>query len=33
LNSVEIVSGVKEGDRIVVSGTDSFNGAQRVVLN
>ncbi len=33
LNSVEIVSGLKEGDRIVVSGTDSFNGAQRVVLN
>ena len=33
LNSVEIVSGVKEGDRIVVSGTDAFNGAQRVVLN
>ncbi|MEP6483059.1 MAG: HlyD family efflux transporter periplasmic adaptor subunit [Rudaea sp.] len=33
LNSVEIVSGVKEGDRIVVSGTDSFNGAQRIVLN
>ncbi|HEX6834513.1 MAG TPA: HlyD family efflux transporter periplasmic adaptor subunit [Rudaea sp.] len=33
LNSVELVSGVKEGDRIVVSGTDGFNGAQRVVLN
>ncbi len=33
LNAVELVSGVKEGDRIVVSGTDSFNGAQRVVLN
>jgi HlyD family secretion protein len=33
LNAVEIVSGVKEGDRIVISGTDAFNGAQRVVLN
>ncbi|HEY8011464.1 MAG TPA: efflux RND transporter periplasmic adaptor subunit [Rudaea sp.] len=33
LNAVEIVSGVKEGDRIVISGTDSFNGAQKVVLN
>jgi HlyD family secretion protein len=33
LNSVEIVNGVKEGDRIVVSGTDVFNGKQRVVLN
>jgi HlyD family secretion protein len=33
LNSVEIVSGVKEGDRLVISGTDQFNGAQRVALN
>jgi len=33
LNAVEIVSGVKEGDRIVISGTDTFNGAERVVLN
>jgi HlyD family secretion protein len=33
LNAVEIVSGVKEGERIVVSGTDGFNGAARVVLN
>lgn len=33
LNAVEIVSGVKEGDRIVISGTDTFNGAQRVALN
>lgn len=33
LNAVEIVSGVKEGDRIVISGTDQFNGAQRVALN
>ncbi|MEO5627051.1 MAG: efflux RND transporter periplasmic adaptor subunit [Dokdonella sp.] len=33
LNSVEIVSGVKEGDRLVISGTDLFNGAQRVALS
>jgi HlyD family secretion protein len=33
LNSVEIISGVKEGDRLVISGTDQFNGAQRVALN
>ncbi len=33
LNAVEIVSGVKEGDRIVISGTDQFNGAQRVSIN
>jgi HlyD family secretion protein len=33
LNAVELVSGVKEGDKIVVSGTDAFNGAPKVVLN
>jgi len=33
LNAVEIVSGLKEGDRIVISGTDDFKGAQRVALN
>jgi HlyD family secretion protein len=33
LNAVEIVSGVKEGDKIVISGTDAFNSAPRVVLN
>jgi HlyD family secretion protein len=33
LNAVELVSGVKEGDRIVISGTDTFNGAEKVVLN
>ena len=33
LNAVEIVSGVKEGDRIVISGTDEFKGAQRVAIN
>lgn len=33
LNAVEIMSGVKEGDRIVISGTDQFNGVQRVALS
>ncbi len=33
LNAVEIISGVKDGDRIVISGTDQFRGAQRVALN
>jgi HlyD family secretion protein len=30
LDSVEILSGAKEGDQIVVSGTDAFGDAQRV---
>ncbi len=33
LDAVEIVSGLKEGDQIVISGTDAFKGAQRVALN
>jgi HlyD family secretion protein len=33
LNAVEIVSGLKEGDKIVISSTDDFKGAQRVALN
>jgi HlyD family secretion protein len=33
LNAVEIVSGVKEGDRIVISGTDGFNSAKRVSIH
>jgi HlyD family secretion protein len=33
LDSVEIVSGLKEGDRIVISGTDEFKSAQRVALS
>ena len=33
LNAVELVSGVKDGDKIVVSGTDAFNGKQSVALN
>lgn len=33
LNKVEILSGLDAGDRIVISGTDEFNGAARVVLH
>jgi hypothetical protein len=28
----EILDGLTAGDQIVVSGTDAFNGAERVVL-
>ena len=33
LDAVEIVSGLKAGDRIVVSGTDQFDNADRVRLS
>ena len=33
LSSVEIVSGLKVGDRIVVSGTDQFGSAERVRIS
>jgi HlyD family secretion protein len=33
LNAVEIVSGLKEGDRVVVSGTDQFGNADRIRIN
>jgi HlyD family secretion protein len=29
---VEILSGLQVGDQIVISGTDAFNGAKRVIL-
>lgn len=32
LNAVEISSGVKEGEKLVISGTDEFKGAERVVI-
>lgn len=32
LSSVEILDGLQEGDNIIVSGTDQFNGAQNVLL-
>ncbi len=33
VDKVEILQGLKEGDRVVVSGTDAFNGAQRVAIS
>lgn len=33
VSKVEILDGLIEGDQIVVSGTDAFNGAQRVILS
>ncbi|MDE3073661.1 MAG: efflux RND transporter periplasmic adaptor subunit, partial [Pseudomonadota bacterium] len=33
IDKVEILQGLKEGDRIVISGTDSFKGAQRVAIS
>jgi HlyD family secretion protein len=30
---VEILDGLKAGDQIVISGTDAFNGAERVILS
>ena len=32
IDKVEILQGLKEGDQIVISGTDSFKGAQRVAI-
>ncbi|MFK7865081.1 MAG: efflux RND transporter periplasmic adaptor subunit [Pseudohongiellaceae bacterium] len=33
LNSIEIVSGLSEGDEIIVSSTDTFNSAESVLIN
>ena len=33
IDKVEILQGLNEGDRIVISGTDSFKGAQRVAIS
>ena len=33
LQKVEILDGLAAGDRIVISGTDAFNGAERVILS
>jgi HlyD family secretion protein len=33
ISAVEIVSGLKAGDKVVVSGTDAFNNAARVSVN
>jgi HlyD family secretion protein len=33
VSKVEILDGLSVGDQIVVSGTDAFNDAQRVILS
>ena len=33
IDKVEVLQGLKAGDRIVISGTDNFNGAERVALS
>jgi HlyD family secretion protein len=33
VTAVEILSGVKVGDKVVIAGTDSFNNAARVMIN
>ena len=33
ISSVEILSGLKQGDKVVVAGTDAFNNANRVSIN
>lgn len=33
ISAVEIISGVKPGDKIVIAGTDSFENAERVSIN
>ncbi|RVU37355.1 HlyD family efflux transporter periplasmic adaptor subunit [Rheinheimera riviphila] len=33
LSAVEVLSGLAEGDQIIISGTDMFNGAQQIQLN
>jgi HlyD family secretion protein len=33
ISAVEILSGLKPGDKVVVSGTDAFNNAQRISIN
>lgn len=33
LSEIEVVSGLSEGERIVISGTDAFENAERVLIN
>ncbi|WHZ17871.1 MAG: ABC transporter, permease protein [Rhodanobacteraceae bacterium] len=33
IDKVEILQGLKEGDKVVISGTDSFNGAAKVAIS
>ena len=32
LERVEVISGLKAGDRVVISGSDNFKGAERVLI-
>jgi HlyD family secretion protein len=33
ISAVEIVSGLKQGDKVVVAGTDTFENADRISIN
>jgi HlyD family secretion protein len=33
ISAVEILSGLKQGDKVVIAGTDAFNNAQRISIN
>jgi HlyD family secretion protein len=33
VSKVEILEGLSAGDQIVISGTDAFNNAERVILS
>jgi HlyD family secretion protein len=33
VSAVEIISGLKVGDRVVIAGTDAFENAERVSIN
>jgi len=33
LSHVEVLNGLTEGQRIIISGTDMFNAAEQVLLN
>ncbi len=33
VSAVEILDGVKEGDKVVVAGADAFENAERVSIN
>jgi HlyD family secretion protein len=33
ISAVEILSGLKQGDKVVVAGTDTFNNAQKISIN
>jgi len=33
VSAVEVLSGLKQGDHVVIAGTDSFDNAERVSVN